>query len=165
MHRSHRTTALDRARTSTGTLLVATLALAACGPTSSADPRFATPERTVETMLAAHGAAGLSGAAIQARMASEGALPIVDREAYAACFVDRDEPGGEALAEYVFGMIAAAKDDLRYETIAERGAVIVRPGVRVAMRRGRDGAYRISLRESVPEDVRRRLGDVTGTLR
>ncbi len=140
--------------------LAGLIALASCGQASGTDPRFATPERTVETMLAAHDAGHASGAEIQARMASEGALPIVDAEAYAACFTDRDQPGGGALAEYVFGMIAAARDDLRYETIGDRGSVIVRPGVRVAMQR-RDGAYRIVLAESVPEDVRRSLADVT----
>lgn len=138
---------------------LATIAIA-CGQTSSADPRFATPERTIQTLLEAHGVGHASASELQARMASEGGLHVVDRETYAACFVDLGEPGGDALASYVLGMIAAARDDLRYELIAQRGYVIPRDGVRIAMQRGADGAYRILLRESVPEEVRRSLVDL-----
>ncbi len=145
-----------RAPATTG-ILLALAVLTACGETSTTDQRFATPERTVDTLLTAHGAGDTSADAIEARMASGEGLPIVDPEAYAGCFTDLGEPGGQALAEYVFGMIAASRDSLRYEAIARRGYVVLRSGDRVVMERGADGAYRIALRESVPDDVRRRI--------
>ncbi|HJL16850.1 MAG TPA: hypothetical protein RMH99_14395, partial [Sandaracinaceae bacterium LLY-WYZ-13_1] len=50
-----------------------------------------------------------------------------------------------------------ARDDLRYETVEDRGYVYPREDVRVVMERGADGAYRVVLAESVPDDVRRGL--------
>ncbi|HEY8430304.1 MAG TPA: hypothetical protein VIL20_18110 [Sandaracinaceae bacterium] len=141
-------------------LMIGAVALG-CGETSSADPRFATPERTVETLLEAHGAGEASEAELRARVA-EGGLRVVDRELFARCFADLDQPAGPALASYVLGMIAAARDALRYETIADRGYVVPRDGVRIVMRRGSDGAYRIVLSESVPEDVQRTLRELEG---
>lgn len=135
-------------------VLAALLAAVGCGEASSTDPRFATPERTVDTLLAAHGAGEASAADLTARVAA-GGLSVVDRELHARCFADLDQPGGEAMAGYVLGMIAAARDALRFETVGERGYVIPREGARVVMQRGADGAYRIVLAESVPEDVRR----------
>lgn len=136
---------------------VALLAFAfyGCGELQRTDTRFATPERTVRTLLAAHGIAESDD--VQARLIAEGAFSIVDREAYEACFADLDQPGGDAMAGYVLGLLAAARSELRFELFERRAVVNVGPGVRVAMERGSDGAYRILLAESVPEDVRRGL--------
>ncbi len=141
--------------------LAALAAMMACGEASGTDPRFATPERTVDTLLAAHGAGEASASELTARVAA-GGLPVVDRELHARCFADLDQPGGEAMAGYVLGMIAAARDALRFETVGERGYVIPREGARVVMQRGADGAYRIVLAESVPEDVRRTVQQLEG---
>jgi hypothetical protein len=54
-------------------------------------------------------------------------------------------------------MIAAGRDELRYETVEQHGYVVPRRGPRIVLRRGDDGAYRIVLAESVPEDVQRSL--------
>lgn len=137
---------------------LAALLLCACGDaTTRTDPRLATPERTVQTLLAAHGIAGADRDEVQARVVAEGGFSIADREAYEACFADLDQPGGPGMAGYVLGLLAAAQGELRYETFEQRGVVQVREGVRVVMRRGDDGAYRIVLAESVPEDVRRSI--------
>lgn len=133
------------------------LLVGACGDLTHTDSRFATPERTVSTLLAAHGVEHASQTELRERFVSEGRLAIVDRGAYEACFVDLDQPGGEALAGYVLGMVAAARDELRYETVEQHGYVIPREGARIVMRRGADGAFRIVLTESVPADVRRDL--------
>lgn len=131
--------------------------LVACGEVTRTDPRFATPERTVATLLAAHGAAELSQAELTERFVSQGRLTVVDREAYELCFADPETPGAQGLAEYVVGMIAAGRDELRYETVEQHGYVIPRRGPRIVLRRGDDGAYRVVLAESVPEDVQRSL--------
>lgn len=136
----------------------ASFALLGCGENlTHTDSRFATPERTVDTLLGAYGVRDLPQDDLRARIASQGALTLRDREAYAACFVDLSRPGGEGMAGYVLGMLAAARDELRFETAGDRGYVLPREGIRVVMIRGEDNAYRISLSESVPEDVQRGL--------
>ncbi len=149
---------MSRARTVRISLpiVIVAFALVGCGEGAHGDPRFSTPERTVETLLAAHGAGEASDEELRGRIAS-GGLSVVDRELYARCFTDLEQPGGEALASYVLGMIAAARDALRYETHVDRGYAIPREGVRIVMQRGEDGAYRIVLAESVPADVRESL--------
>lgn len=129
----------------------------ACDGAQPTDSRFATPERTVETLLGAYGIADTPQATVRARLAEHGGLELVDTATWRACFVDLDQPGGEGMAGYVLGMLAAARDELRFETIGERGFVIPREGIRVVMLRGDDGAYRILLAESVPDEVRRGL--------
>lgn len=138
-------------------VLLGLLTLASCGELSSADARFATPERTVATLLTAHGVGDLGRAELQARFAVEGRLRVVDRAAFEACFVDLDQPGGRGLADYVVGMIAAARDELRYEVVEQLAYVVPRAGPRIVLERGRDGAFRIVLARSVPEEVRREL--------
>jgi len=66
-------------------------------------------------------------------------------------------PSGSVTAGYVLGMLAAARDDLRFEISGDRAYVFPREGARVVMHKGSDGAFRIVLRDSVPENVRRGL--------
>ena len=120
--------------------------VSACEPGSVVDPRFATPERTVATLLGAHGLRGLDEAQIRARLIRGGGLEVGDRAAYEACFVDLAE-AGEGRAAYVVGLLAARVDHLRFEIVGDRASVFPRQGVRVAMVR-REGAYRIELATS-----------------
>jgi hypothetical protein len=121
------------------------------------DSRFATPERTVETLLATYGLEDVPQEEIRTRMAERGAFELRDRETWRQCFVDLSRPGGEGMAGYVLGVLAAARDDLRYETVEEHGYVIPRDDIRIVMERDETGAYRIVLAESVPEEVQRGL--------
>lgn len=137
------------------------LVLAACGgDLTETDPRFSTPERTVTTLLGTYGLNEMPQAEIHARLAERGAFELQDGVTWRACFVDIDRPGGEGMAGYVLGMLAAARDDIQYETVADRGYASPRADVRVVLRRGPDGAYRIVLAESVPENVRRGLIEI-----
>ena len=138
--------------------LILVLVLAAgCGQAQSVDSRFSTPEHTVATLLATHGLSDESQAAIQARIAERGAFELRDPATWRLCFTDFDQPGGEGMAGYVLGMLAAARDQLRYEIAGQTAYVFPRDGVRILMQRGDDGAFRIVLRDSVPEQVRRGL--------
>ncbi len=136
--------------------LVLALSLLGCGQAQSADSRFATPERTVSSLFLAHGLERASQEQIRAQIIRDGGLVVRDRELYAACFADLDRPGGDALASYVVGMLAAARDDLRYELVEDHGYAYPREGARVVFQR-QNGAYRIILAQSVPEDVQARL--------
>jgi hypothetical protein len=157
--RSGATNGIVRRRT---IAIAAGLLVLACGDVTRTDSRFATPERTVATLLAAHGIGEATADELQGRLIAEGGFAIVDRAAYEACFVDLEQPGGAGMAGYVLGMLAAARGELRYETIEHHGYVQVREGIRIVMRRGEDGAYRIVLAESVPEDIRRSITGIEG---
>jgi hypothetical protein len=147
-----------------GRIVLASLLAVGCGEPRTTDPRFATPERTVATLLEAHGVgADARQDEIRARAVDEGGFRVRDRAAYEACFADLDRPGGQALAAYVMGMLAGARDELRYTTFEERASVQLRDGQRIAMRRGSDGAYRIVLADSVPEDAQRSLLELAGS--
>lgn len=134
------------------------VALGGCGDdVQTTDSRFATPERTVATLLATHGLSDVSQDDIRTRIAERGSFELRDAETWRQCFTDLDRPGGEGMAGYVLGLLAAARDDLRYETAVDRGYAFPREGIRVVMQRGEDGAYRIILGESVPVEVQRGL--------
>lgn len=143
-----------------GVLVSLGLLALGCDDVTRTDPRFSTPEHTVETLLGAYGLEDVPQDEVRQRIGTHGAFELQDRAAYEACFADLDAPGGEGMAGYVFGMIAAAKDELRYETVAGRGYVTPRDGVRVVMERDETGAYRIVLADSVPEETRRSLMQV-----
>jgi hypothetical protein len=132
--------------------------LAGCGEdVSRVDARLSTPEHTVQTLLASHGLDALTQEEITARIVERGAFDLEDADAWAACFVDLERPGGEGMAGYVLGLLAAGREQLRYEAAGQRAYVYPREGVRVVLVRGDDGGYRVSLQQSVPEDVRRGL--------
>ena len=137
----------------------ALLVLASCGgdDVTSTDARFSTPEHTVQTLLGTYGLNDLPQARIQEQIVQHGAFQLRDRETWQACFADLDQPGGEGMAGYVLGLLAAGRDDLRFETAGERAYAFPREGVRVVMIRGADNTFRISLRESVPDEVRNGL--------
>lgn len=140
------------------------LALLGCdGATTVIDARFSTPEHTVETMLRAYGLEGASQEQIREQMSAHGHFELRDRASYEACFEDLGEgPVNEGLAGFVFGAIAAGRDDLRVETFGERATVSPREGVEIVMHRGADGAYRVVIAESVPAEIRERMAAVAG---
>ena len=146
-------------------LLLPLLSLFGCAEAvTRTDVRFSTPEHTVQTLLGAYGLEEVSQETIRARMAEGGGFTLQDRETWRACFTDFDQPGGEGMAGYVLGMLAAARDDLRYELAGDWAYVYPRDEVRVVMAH-EGGAYRIVLARSVPEDVRRTLMQVEDNAR
>ena len=136
--------------------LLAALLLVGCDGTETVDSRFATPERTVDTLFASYGMRDLSQADIQSRIAERGAFELRDEAAWRECFADLDQPAGQGMAGWVLGVLGAGRDELRFETAGEAAYVHVRD-MRIVMRRERDGAYRIVLSDSVPERVREGL--------
>jgi hypothetical protein len=92
-------------------------------------------------------------------MHSLGRFELQDEATYRACFIDFDGPVSEALAGYVFGTVAAGKDQLRIARVGDRVHVFPDPERReryVVMVDSEVG-YRISLSDSVPDDIRRAL--------
>lgn len=124
------------------------------GDVTRSDARFSTPEHTVETLLGTYGLNDLPQEQIQRQIVQRGAFELRDRETWRQCFADLDQPGGEGMAGYVLGLLAAGRDDLRFEIAEDHAYAFPREGVRVVLVEGEDGAWRISLARSVPEDVR-----------
>jgi hypothetical protein len=145
-------------------LLALVLAVTACdGATTSTDARFSTPEHTIDTMLRAYGLESATQEQLREQISAHGHFEIRDRTSYEACFEDLgDGPVNEGLAGFVFGAIAAGRDDLRIETVRDRATVSPREGIEIVMHRGADGAYRVVLAESVPAAVREQMAAVAG---
>jgi hypothetical protein len=137
------------------------VAVTACeGAVTEVDARFSTPEHTVRTLFGAYGVEDLSQQEIRDRMTTHGRFELRDRESYLACFADLETTADEGLAGFVFGALAAGKDELRTTITNDRATVSPRENMNVVLLRGEDGRWRISLRESVPDEVRTRLGVV-----
>lgn len=143
------------------TLPLLVVCAVACDAPRGVDARFSTPEHTIATLLASYGLEDVSQDEIRARMSGRQRFELRDRASFEACFADL-EPGpvGEGLAGWVFGAIAAGRDELRVEIFADRAVVAPREGVRIAMSKDERGAWRIVLADSVPVDVQRALGAV-----
>lgn len=132
------------------------------GGLTRTDARFSTPERTVETLLASYQLDALTQDEVRARLAAHARFELVDRRSFEACFADLDAGAtSEGLAGWVLGALAAGKDELRTTIAADSATVSPREGVRIVLRREDDGAWRIVLAESVPDDVRRGITAVT----
>lgn len=143
--------------------LCACLVLAACeGATRTVDARFSTPEHTALTLLGSYGLEHATQAEIREHMAQHDRFEMRDRRAYEACFADlRDgDAASEGLAGFVFGAIAAGRDDLRVQIAGDHATLTPRDGVEIVMRQGDDGAFRIVLAESVPTEVRTQLAAI-----
>ena len=130
-----------------------------CGEEQEPDPRFASPEATLDTLLASYGVEQMSQEEIQQHMREQGRFQLRDEQTYRLCFDDYDGPQSEGLAGFVFGTVAAAKDELRINHV--QGNVHVFPSSerndRYVVLVERDGEFKISLRESVPPSIRRTL--------
>ena len=144
--------------TRTVVIVCLSLAASACAD-EPRDVRFDTPEATLATLLGSFGVADMTQEEVQQHMRSRGRFELEDEQTYHACFTDFQGPHSEALAGYVFGTVAAGKDQLRIARVGERVHVYPDPDrrERYVVMLDSDVGYRISLRDSVPPDTRRAL--------
>ena len=139
---------------------LALLTLSACEGMCSTDSRYATPERTIETLFAAYDIEDESQEDLRALLASGGTFRLADRTAYEGCFADMEGSFGEGLAGYVLGALAVGRDDIRTTITGERAVVSPREGVDIVLQRDGTGAWRIVLHESVPDELQARMAAV-----
>ncbi len=146
-------------RAAKSVVIVALLAVIAACDSTPRDVRFDTPEATIHTLLGSFGVADMTQEEVQRHMRSRGSFELQDEATYHACFSDWEGPHSEALAGYVFGTVAAGKDQLRIARVGDRVHVYPDPDRREAyvVMEDSDAGYRISLHDSVPPDVRRAL--------
>lgn len=124
------------------------------------DARFATPEATIRTLLSTYGVQDMSQEEIQRHMRGRGRFELRDEVTYRMCFVDYAGSEHEGFAGYVFGTIAAGKDQIRIVHVEGRVHAYPDPDRverYVVLDEGDDGLWRINLGESVPADVKRAL--------
>jgi hypothetical protein len=124
-----------------------------------ADPRFATPEATIQTLLGAYGVEDMTQEQIQAHMRARGRFELRDEATYRACFVRFTGPEDEGLAGFVFGTIASGKDQLRIARVDDQVHVFPNPDRRdrYVLLVERDEGWKIDLEASVPSEIRSAL--------
>jgi len=148
-----------RRRRSATLLVLGALACVSMGCAPRTDPRLATPESTLSTLLTAYGLGDLPQAEIRRRLVAGDRFELRDPTLWRSCFDDLRTPQDEGLAGFVLGAVATHKDALRVSGSDER--VEVRPldedADRTIVLRRRPTGWRIVLRESVPREVRRSL--------
>ena len=143
------------------TAALAIAALAACGDEPEpVDLRFHTPLATITTLFETFGIEDMSQSDVRRIMGERKRFHLNDPDTYRACFSDYSGPQDEGLAGFVFGALAAAKDDLRFTMDADMARVFPTSeetaGRMVVLRRGESG-WKIVLRESVPHEIQRQL--------
>lgn len=148
-------------------IVLVLLSLLGCeGATRTVDARFSTPEHTVRTLMSAYGLADATQEQIRERLAAHDRFEMQSRATFRACFEDLGPESGtagaasEGVAGFVFGALAAGRDDMRVQIAGDRATVSPRAGVEIVMHRGDDGAFRIVLAESVPDEVRARMASL-----
>lgn len=132
--------------------------VAGCDDVETVDPRYSTPERTIDTMLSAYGLEHVSPDEGR-RLRRAGQLRLRDAEHYRACFDRFNGAGDEALAGYVVGSVVENRDALRTSIANDKARVMAAQGAPVILYRRR-GGWRISLDESVPQPYRGQLLEV-----
>jgi len=123
------------------------------------DPRFATPNKTVETLLGAYGLDGVSQDEIQRRLRARQQFRLEDPAAYRACFIELEGEVSEAYAGFVVGALAAGRDDIRVTIVDDVANVFPTSRVRVVMKRT-DAGWKIDLEQSVPAEIRAQFQDI-----
>jgi hypothetical protein len=142
-------------------ILLALALLSACDGARTVDMRFSTPEHTVRTLLSAYGLQDATQDEIRERMAQHARFEMQSRATFRSCFEDLgSDAAEEGVAGFVFGAIAAGRDDLNVTITGDRATLTPREGVEVVMHRGEDGAFRIVLAQSVPAEVRTRMASL-----
>lgn len=141
-----------------------TIALSALpGCREQHDKRFDTPAATIDALFRSYGIAELSEAEVRARLQARERFELRDPRLHRECFADWRGEQDQGLAGYVFGRLAAAKDHLRIDV--EGDLAQITPGIEGAAQEAtvlvrQDGAWKIALRQSVPEEVRQQLYQV-----
>ena len=142
-------------------VLLLLLAAVACGSedTSAADPRFSTPEKTIDTLLGTYGMAQASQAELDAWLENSQRYHLQDAATFRACFEDYEGTQDEGLAGFVVGAVVRGRSDARV-TIVRDVAHVATADRRIVMHQTA-GGWKISLRDSVPRDVQEQLREIT----
>lgn len=140
-------------------VLAVAVVAGACDEDHVPDPRYASPEATLDTLMASYGVKDMTQDEIQESMRKRARFELRDENAYRGCFADYRGPQDEGLAGFVFGTVAAGKDQLEIKHIQGKAHVYPDPERldRSVVLVETDGEWKISLRDSVPSSVRRAL--------
>ena len=141
---------------------VAVLLVAAC-KANSISSDFESPNATLQSLFRAYGVEETPEAEIQRRLQARERFDLLDEELFRSCFSDWQGEHDQGLGGYVFGRLAAGKDHLELEVSDSLARVRsaaepaeVEPVVLVQTEHG----WKIDLRQSVPDELRRQLYEV-----
>lgn len=141
----------------------AVLAWVAC-TTEPADPAFASPKATIDTLFTAYDVKTVPQSEIRRRFTVGERFKLYDHELFKSCFSDWQGEHDEGLGGYVFGKLVAGKDELGIEvdeTVARVRPLSAQEDFPPVVLIKQDAGWKIDLRQSVPADVRQRLYEVS----
>ncbi len=149
-------------------LIVFAFVACSSGPRVSNDLRFQSPKATIDTLLETYGLEGVTQDEVRRRMRVGRTFHLNDPATRDLCFADLGHESDEGFIGFVFGSVAAGKDDLRITVTDDVAHVFseTREGRRarpVVLRQDDEGAWKIILNESVPDSVRTRLSNARTT--
>ena len=126
--------------------------LLGCDGVHHVDSRYATPERTMATLLASYGLADKSLAEVQS-LRRTGRVHVRDVAARQSCFERFDTAEDEAMAGYVVAVLAEADGSARPTLTAGTARVAIGDSATIVLH-DHEGSWRIDLPASVPVTTR-----------
>ena len=122
---------------------------------------FESPSATIDSLFRAYGVHDISQDEARRRLQARERFRLLDSQLFRSCFSDWQGEHDHALGGFVFGQLVAAKDELAIaveDDIARvrTPAAELEPIVLVK----KDGAWKIDLRQSVPDTIRQGLYEV-----
>ena len=139
--------------------------IAWCGCTAKpADPAFASPKATIDTLFSAYHVQDVPQSEIRRRFTVGERFKLYDQALFRSCFSDWQGDHDEGLGGYVFGQLVAAKDELGIEvdeTVARVRPLGTEEGFPPVVLVRQDAGWKIDLRQSVPASIRQRLYEVS----
>jgi hypothetical protein len=134
---------------------------AACGSedTTTADPRFSTPEHTIETLLGTYGMRDATQAQLDDWLENNQRYQLQDPTTFRECFSDYEGTADEGLAGFVVGALVRGRSDARVTIIRDTASIST--GDRRVVMHLVEGRWKISLRDSVPQEVQQQLREIT----
>ena len=138
------------------------LALTSCKsePVSSA---FESPSATIDTLFRAYDVQDVPQAEIRRRLQARERFELVDGNLLRSCFSDWQGEHDQGLGGFVFGQLAAAKDELMVDIQGDTAYVRASssaPDYEPIVLIKQDAGWKIDLRKSIPPDIRQRLYEV-----
>lgn len=138
------------------------------GCNAKTDPRFESARATVSTLLRSHALDKTSldkinEVELAGYMRGGAKIALANEADFHGCFADYRTAADEGLAGFVLGRLAPKKDSLIFTQKGDRTEVRIRntPSQEpAAVLVEKDGAWRFSLKDSVPAELRQRLLDL-----
>ncbi|MEZ4288382.1 MAG: hypothetical protein R3A47_09615 [Polyangiales bacterium] len=142
--------------------LLAGLFSTASGCKKPVNPNYETPLATMQSLFRAYGIEKMTELEIQQRIAAQQRFSVEDEALFMDAFEDVQSDADQGLTGYIFGRSAPVKDSLVVRVQDDTAFVTVKGHDElepIVLLKAND-EWKISLKRSVPEEIRLRLYDV-----